>query len=73
MITESTIELDNVRFGGSAKAAARSFRLFIELNLLTPGLVYVVIAITLVGGLIGLIPELRMYRYSLADGMTGRV
>ena len=52
---------------------ANSFGLFIELNLLTPELVYVVIAVMLVGGLIGVIPGVRMYRYSLADGMTVRV
>ena len=33
----------------------RNFGLYIELNLLTPNLVYVVIAIALLGGLIGLI------------------
>lgn len=52
---------------------ARSFGLFIELNLLTPNLVYVVITVTLLGFLIGLIPAMRMYRYSLSDGMTIRV
>jgi putative ABC transport system permease protein len=52
---------------------AREFGLFVELNLLTPGLVYVVMAVALAGSLIGLIPGLRMYRYSLADGMTVRV
>ncbi|UCH40554.1 MAG: ABC transporter permease [Gammaproteobacteria bacterium] len=52
---------------------ARSFGLFVELNLLTPSLVYVVIAVALLGCLIGLIPGIRMYRYSLVDGMTVRV
>lgn len=52
---------------------ARAFGLFIELNLFTPNLVYVVLLVTLLGCLIGLIPGIRMYRYSLADGMTVRV
>ena len=52
---------------------ASRFGLFIELNLLTPNLVYGVLLIALIGCLIGLIPGLRMYRYSLADGMTIRV
>lgn len=52
---------------------ASNFGLFIELNLLAPNLVYYVLSITLIGCLIGLIPGIRMYRYSLADGMTIRV
>lgn len=52
---------------------ASTFGLFIELNLMTPNLVYSVLLIALVGCLIGLIPGIRMYRYSLADGMTVRV
>lgn len=49
---------------------ASRFGLFIELNLLTPNLVYGLLLITLIGCLIGLIPGIRMYRYSLIDGMT---
>lgn len=52
---------------------ASRFGLFIELNLLTPNLVYGLLLITLIGCLIGLIPGIRMYRYSLIDGMTIRV
>lgn len=52
---------------------ARSLGLFVELNLLTPSLVYVVISVALLGCLVGLIPGIRMYRYSLVDGMTVRV
>jgi putative ABC transport system permease protein len=52
---------------------AREFGLFVELNLFTPELVYVLIAVALVGCLIGLIPGIRMYRYALIDGMTVRV
>jgi putative ABC transport system permease protein len=52
---------------------ASRFGLFIELNLLTPNLVYGLLLITLIGCLIGLIPGIRMYRYSLVDGMTIRV
>ena len=51
---------------------ASRFGLFIELNLLTPNLVYGVL-FALTGCLIGLIPSIRMYRYSLIDGMTIRV
>lgn len=52
---------------------ASRFGLFIELNLLTPNLVYGLLLITLISCLIGLIPGIRMYRYSLVDGMTIRV
>jgi putative ABC transport system permease protein len=52
---------------------ARTFGLFIELNLFTPNLVYIVLLIVLFGCLVGLIPGIRMYRYSLVDGMTVRV
>lgn len=52
---------------------AVTFGLFIELNLLTPNLLYVVITVTILAFLIGLIPAIRMYRYSLVDGMTIRV
>ena len=52
---------------------AQAFGLFVELNLFTPGTVYVVVAVALLGCLIGLVPGIRMYRYSLADGMTVRV
>ncbi|MGI9316304.1 MAG: ATP-binding cassette domain-containing protein [bacterium] len=52
------------------KAIARKFGLFIEMNLLTPNLVYVVLLVMLIGFLIGLIPGIRMYRYSLIDGMA---
>ncbi|MDH3629758.1 MAG: ABC transporter permease [Gammaproteobacteria bacterium] len=52
---------------------ARQFGLFIEMNLLTPNLVYVVLLVMLIGFLIGLIPGIRMYRYSLIDGMTIRI
>lgn len=52
---------------------ASTFGLFIELNLLTPKLVYNVLLITLIGCMIGLIPCIGMYRYSPVDGMTIRV
>lgn len=52
---------------------ASRFGLFIELNLLTPNLVYVLLSLVLPGCLIGLIPGVPMYRYSLVDGMTIRV
>ena len=52
---------------------AGHFGLYIELKLLTPSLVYVVGAVAGCGCLIGLIPGIRMYRYSLVDGMSVRV
>jgi putative ABC transport system permease protein len=52
---------------------ASEFGLYIELNLITVKLVFLVVAVALSGGLIGLFPALRMYRYSLADGMVVRV
>jgi len=52
---------------------ASEFGLYIELNLITVKLVFLVVAVALSGGLIGLFPALRMYRYSLADGMAVRV
>lgn len=47
--------------------------LIIELNLLTPRPVYVVIGVALDGWLVGLISDIRMYRYYLYDGMTVRL
>ena len=52
---------------------ASEFGLFIGLNMLSPNLVHVVLLVALFGCLIGLIPGIRMYRYSLIDGMTVRV
>ena len=52
---------------------AREFGLFVELNLLAPGPVYVLSAVAVVGCLIGLVPGIRMYRYALIDGMTVRL
>ena len=52
---------------------AREFGLFVELNLLAPGPVYVLCAVALIGCLIGLVPGIRMYRYALIDGMTVRL
>jgi len=51
---------------------AQTFGLFMNLNLFTLNLVYMVLLVVLFGGLIGLIPGIRMYRYSLIDGMTIR-
>jgi hypothetical protein len=42
---------------------AQAFGLFVELNLFTPGTVYVNIAV----GLIGPAAGVRMYRYSLTE------
>ena len=47
--------------------------LVVELNLLTPRPVYVVIGVVLDGWLVGLISDIRMYRYYLYDGMTVRL
>ena len=52
---------------------ASEFGLFVELNLLNQNGVYVVLLVALFGCLVGLIPGIRMHRYSLADGMTVRV
>jgi len=52
---------------------AHAFGLFIGLNPFTLNLVYIVLLVMLFGCLIGLIPGIRMYRYSLIDGMTVRI
>ena len=52
---------------------AHVFGLFIGLNPLTLNLVYIILLVALFGCLIGLIPGIRMYRYSLIDGMTVRI
>jgi len=52
---------------------AHTFGLFIGLNPFTLNLVYIVLLVALFGCLIGLIPGIRMYRYSLIDGMTVRI
>jgi putative ABC transport system permease protein len=43
------------------------------LKLFSLNQVYIVLLVALFGCLIGLIPGIRMYRYSLVDGMTIRV
>ena len=52
---------------------AHAFGLFIGLNPFTLNLVYIVLLVMLFGCLVGLIPGIRMYRYSLIDGMTVRI
>jgi len=52
---------------------SHAFGLFIGLNPFTLNLVYMVLLIALFGCLIGLIPGMRRYRYSLIDGMTVRI
>lgn len=52
---------------------AHAFGLFIGLNPFTLSLVYIILLVALFGCLIGLIPGIRMYRYSLIDGMTVRL
>ena len=51
----------------------REFGLVVELNLFTPGLVYVLIAIALFACLVGLIPGISMNCYALIDGMNVRI
>ncbi len=52
---------------------ASEFGLYIGLQLISLKQVYVVLLVALFGCLIGLIPGIRMYRYSLIDGMTIRI
>lgn len=52
---------------------AREFGLYLGLKLFSANQIYVVSLVALFGCLIGLIPGIRMYRYSLLDGMTVRV
>lgn len=52
---------------------ASEFGLYIGLKLFSLNQVYIVLLVALFGCLIGLIPGIRMYRYSLIDGMTIRV
>ncbi|MCP4389817.1 MAG: FtsX-like permease family protein [Gammaproteobacteria bacterium] len=52
---------------------ASEFGLYIGLKLFSLNQVYVILLVALFGCLIGLIPGIRMYRYSLIDGMTIRV
>jgi putative ABC transport system permease protein len=52
---------------------ASEFGLYIGLKLFSLNQVYVILLVAVFGCLIGLIPGIRMYRYSLIDGMTIRV
>ena len=52
---------------------AYAFGLFIGFNPYVPNLFYIVLLVALFGCLIGLIPGIRMYRYSLIDGMSVRI
>ena len=52
---------------------ASEFGLYIGLKLFSLNQVYIVLLVALFGCLIGLVPGIRMYRYSLIDGMTIRV
>ncbi len=52
---------------------ARQFGLYPGLDLFSAQTGYIILAVTLFGCLVGLIPALRIYRYSLADGMTVRI
>jgi len=52
---------------------ASEFGLYIGLKLFSLNQVYVILLVALFGCLIGLIPGILMYRYSLIDGMTIRV
>ncbi len=52
---------------------ASEFGLHIGLKLFTPGQAYILLSVALIGCLIGLIPGMQMYRYSLIDGMSIRV
>ena len=51
----------------------REFGLFITLNWFTINELYIVLMVSMCGFLIGLIPAIRAYRYSLNDGMTVNV
>lgn len=51
---------------------ASEFGLYLGLNLLRDEQVYLLLLVTLFGSLAGLIPGIRIYRYSLIDGMTVR-
>lgn len=52
---------------------ASKFGLYIGMKLFSLSQVYIVLLVALFGCLVGLIPGIRMYRYSLIDGMTIRV
>ena len=52
---------------------ASEFGLYVSLKLFSPNQVYILLLVALFGCLVGLIPGIRMYRYSLIDGMTVRV
>jgi len=52
---------------------ASEFGLYIGMKLFSLSQVYIVLLVALFGCLVGLIPGIRMYRYSLIDGMTIRV
>jgi putative ABC transport system permease protein len=52
---------------------ANEFGLYTQLKLFSLNQVYVILLVALFGCLVGLIPGIRMYRYSLIDGMTVRV
>jgi putative ABC transport system permease protein len=49
---------------------AREFGLFPGLDLFSVETVYLLLLVAVIGCLVGLIPALRIYRYSLIDGMT---
>ena len=52
---------------------AREFGLFIPLQWLSPGQIGILLLVALSGVIIGLIPGIRVYRYSLSDGISVRV
>jgi putative ABC transport system permease protein len=49
------------------------FGLFIAVSGLSPYEVMLIAIVCLAGGLVGIVPGLQIYRYSLADGMTIRI
>ena len=51
---------------------AREFGLFVGLDWFSPDRLYILFLVFVCGVLIGLIPGVRAYRYSLLDGMTVR-
>ncbi len=52
---------------------AREFGLYVGLDWFTPVQLYMLLAVCVAALLVGLIPGLRAYRYSLLDGMTVRI
>ncbi len=75
-VTLSGIVLGALLISASILAArdwvAREFGLFLPYNWVSTDLLLIVTLVAVCGCLVGIIPGLRIYRYSLSDGMTIR-